>query len=620
MPALEIACPLCGRRLKLPDHRLLGRQARCGQCGYEFVMERRLEAVSEAAPPPRFEFATVDEPKAVGNSGVKPPRVADPPRESAPSPASIDLRLAPDDSLARYRRQPQPRRVAAGWIAALGLLAFSAAAIVGWLLFTGPNRRAGDQRALGGPEQPARGSATSPAERKAPPAAKSVRAASGQPLSLKFVPTGARILIHLRPATFWHGGDRGDEFRECLGPLADWADSQLRTHCLMNPSEIDELLVALVPVGQEAFEVAGIVRTREPISQSDLIARFVGELVVEPTLHYVSRTRAYLIGDARTFAFAPREMAALLTDAARTPAITSDGIQSLLPLTDRNDDFALLCELDDVRLGARTLAPAELQGLLGSTLEFLGDDVETVCWSWRLGTADADFTSELLVRHKSGAGSSRVLRHLQARFHDLPAGLRELVDQARPAASGEEKFLERFPKMAQVVDQSLDFVSDRKGLSFAVSLPERAGPNLALGARLAWQQSLEAAVAGHPPVRERRPPFPAEASIAARLGRRIAVEFRDEPLSAAIEFVGGETDVSFQFDGPGMKLVGVTQNEKQKFSLSNVPAVAVLHHMLQPRDLVLIVDEKKQAATITSAKAAEAAGLTPFPLTSETGD
>src|SRR5580765_6464081 len=73
MAAIEIACPQCGRTLKLPDRSLLGRKGRCSKCRHGFIMQAPEEAAPEATAiyfaeaPDRspesanFEFAEADE-------------------------------------------------------------------------------------------------------------------------------------------------------------------------------------------------------------------------------------------------------------------------------------------------------------------------------------------------------------------------------------------------------------------------------------------------------------------------------------------------------------------------------------------------------------------------------
>jgi len=105
--------------------------------------------------------------------------------------------------------------------------------------------------------------------------------------------------------------------------------------------------------------------------------------------------------------------------------------------------------------------------------------------------------------------------------------------------------------------------------------------------------------------------------IAERLKKKISVDFKREFLFKALELVSEETGVAILIDGAGLKAVGVTQNEYQNFQLDDVPATAVLHRMFQQSKLVLVVDDEKNKAMVTSRSAAEKRGLKPLPLDEE---
>ena len=51
MAALQIACPKCGKMLKLPDRSLLGRKGKCSKCGHSFILEEPDEVQLELAEP-----------------------------------------------------------------------------------------------------------------------------------------------------------------------------------------------------------------------------------------------------------------------------------------------------------------------------------------------------------------------------------------------------------------------------------------------------------------------------------------------------------------------------------------------------------------------------------------
>ncbi|HTI50646.1 MAG TPA: hypothetical protein VL475_06840, partial [Planctomycetaceae bacterium] len=414
----------------------------------------------------------------------------------------------------------------------------------------------------------------------------------GPPLTLQFVPMGARIVIHLRPADLWQRGGPGEEFRLCLGPLGTWVDEQMRTRCLLDPAQIEEALIALIPVSREAFDVALVVRSVEPIRRSELIEKLDGELVDQPRPHYLTANKAYLLHDARTFAVAPREMTESLLESAEGSGVTSQGIQALLEKTDRNRHFTLVAELEDVRNGVKSLAPSNAHALLNAVVDFFGDEAETIAWSFHLGDASSgrDLFLEVVVRNRPTRSPPHLRDDLHKKLAAVPDEILEIVRRADPPEPGEKKIVGRFPRMIKVLEQAAEINIGKRDVSIQWELPERAAPNLALGARLTWNQTTLPDFGKSPPAPEKptdRTSLPD--TIAERLQKPIDVDFRDEFLYAAVEFVGEEIGVAFKLDGPGMKRVGTTQNEKQKLTLAQTPARTILDRMLTPRKLVLIV-------------------------------
>src|SRR5689334_6056458 len=104
---LEIPCPQCGKRLKLPDRSLLGKKGRCGKCRHKFLLEDPAQAapvsdtipvfasLDDLSPEPPIEFELVVAPQATSEQpllGIAPRWVPDtpsaaPPESSFSSPA-----------------------------------------------------------------------------------------------------------------------------------------------------------------------------------------------------------------------------------------------------------------------------------------------------------------------------------------------------------------------------------------------------------------------------------------------------------------------------------------------------------------------------------------------------
>lgn len=656
MAAVNIPCPECGRLLKLPDRALLGKKGRCGKCGHRFILQEPAapqfapvdERESNQFDAANFEFDASEENGSTGDEtlvgiaaryipeepisrGHVPGTVqAAPPARPAPLPvnepppaAEIMPLTAPEpeadaDTLARVRQRKKAverrKKITIG-VSAVAVVAVSLGTYFG--LTGGQNAKS---------KKKSRAVAAKVQEAEEEPEGdgalgSEVEAQGATPITLALVPEGARIVVHLRPAELWQTGGSAEEFRACLGPVGVWLEGIIKTKCLLEPAKIEELLVALIPISRDEFDVSYVVRTKSDMKKSELIDKFDGELIDQPRQHYVGPERAYLILDARTFASAPKAMVESLLQSVSGNTVTSEGIQLLLTKTDRKQHFTLLCELEDVRLGTKNLAPANAQKLLEGVVDFFGDDVETIAWSLHLGDADTGGTlhSEVLVRNKLSRAPAKLEGDLKKKLAGLPAEILNIAHKTDPKTIGEKKIVGRFPVMTKIVERSTHFGNGHRLVTMQVELPERAGPNLALGTLFAWNQTTlpdygqkssapTVAAADDPKLPEK---------IADRLKKKITVDFRRTPLQDAIASIAEDTGVKIKLDGPGMKLAGVTQNEVQTFQMEDVPATDVLYKIIieNTKDkLVLIVDEEKKIATVTSVAVAEDKKLKPFPL------
>ena len=440
---------------------------------------------------------------------------------------------------------------------------------------------------------------------------------TGEQITLNLIPEGARIVIHLRPADLWQAEESLEEFRACLGPLGVWLEATIKERCLMEPANIEEAVFALIPISRETFDLAVAVRSKADLKRSDLITKFDGELVDQPKPHYVGQERAWIVSGNRTFASAPKAMAQSLAESVDTPSATADGVQALLSMTDRKRHFTIVCDLEDVRLGAKTLVPENARKLLEGVVDFFGDDVDAVCWSLQLGDAAGanHLKSQVLVRNKLTRTPAKLQGDLKKKLAQLPADILELVKMTHPKEIGEKKVIGRFPIMTKIVEQKTRFETGHRLVSMKVELPERAGPTLALGTLLTWNQTTLpgfGSAPAAPVVAVAKPNLPDK--IADRLKKKITVDFKREFLYKAMEFIGEETGVTIKLDGPGMKEVGITQNEYQTFAMEDAPATAVLQKILAPKKLVLVIDEQNKSALVTSPPRVERKKLTPFPL------
>ncbi len=661
MSTIEIACPQCGRKLKLPDRSMLGRKGRCSKCRHGFIMQAPAEKAVQFAEAPapdhgnrHLEFAAADENLDVDSDktlmgiavrfvpeepmGPGPAFVPSPAQVAAlpPTPLAISEISSLSEVLAdstgeddaenlsrvrKLRQQTKRKRLIMGTVAAVVALAAGLGLYAS--LSKPPNKIAKK-----GAVSSAQAKAADDAETATDDSTGSGAAAEkpGEQIALNFVPEGARIVIHLRPADLWQADESAEEFRACLGPLGVWLEGVIKERCQLEPKNIEEALFALIPISRDTFDVAVVVRSKADLKRSELISKFDGELVDQPKPHYVGKERAWIIGGNRTFASAPAAMAQSLAESTETPSATSDGVQALLSMTDRKQHFTLVCDLEDVRLGTKTLAPENAQKFLEAIVDFFGDDVDAVCWTLQLGDAAGanNMKSQVLVRNRLTRAPAKLQGDLKKKLARLPDDVLELVKMTHPKKIGEKKLIGRYPIMTKIVEQLTRFETGHRLVAMKVELPERAGPNLALGTLLTWHQTTLpgfGSAPAAPVVVATKPALPDK--VADRLKKKITVDFRREFMYKAMEFVSDETGVTIKLDGPGMKDVGVTQNEKQDFAMEDVPATTVLQKILVESTknkefpngkLVLVVDESTKTATITGVNFAKQKKQTPFPL------
>lgn len=464
------------------------------------------------------------------------------------------------------------------------------------------------------------GAPSSQAQAKSP----SATPAGRKPIRLLLAPDGVRIIVHLRPAELWSAKghpapatppkatvplDREAELRECLAPLADWAEQEIGDWCLFPPAEIREVLFSFVlRTPGEPPDVAATVWLAEPTSTAEIAKRFGGEPVEKaPLPTYTKGDRALVIRDARTFAIGPQSAAQEMAEGNGEANPTDASIEELLKETDRRRQLTVVFRPDDLDRFRETLFPAPLVGVAHRVAQWLDPDaIEGVAIGVRL--ADP-LRLWLALRNRSGTGVRHLEEDVQKRLEHLPLDVLAHVRRLRPETSGHRKLIGRVPAMWKAVALGSESSTEARLVSFESVLPERAAANLALGTYLTLME---------PPGPSTSPEKSSGAaekpqSIAERLQMKIDVDFRRTPLSEAFTSIGEEMGVPFEIDGGALKLSGYTKNMPQTFRLNQASASEALKTILKPYPkMALVVDEEKKRITVTTLEAAKEKGLKTF--------
>lgn len=450
----------------------------------------------------------------------------------------------------------------------------------------------------------------------------------GAPIDMTLMPYGVTAIVHVRPNELWEKGTKREEFRFCWGPLGEWLGKQIKELCNHDPSQIEELTFGLIPgVVGEGLQVCGVVRLKEPGQKTELIKIFremkaeLKETDASDYPVYENQTHAYVIKDLRTFAFCPRLRQNEMAEAVNRPNAQAPGLEALLRKTDRLRHVVLVFEPTTLGAHAQFIFADEFRRIADRVVDFFDPkQFETVAISLHVGDK---FHSEILARNKSSIAKTVAQAELKKRLDSLP---RELADTIRgymdPKVLGPRQIIGRFPAMTKVYALSTHATTGDRYVSLATALPERAAPNLAIGTLLTWDESTRtdfnksASKSTGPTETATKLP---ELVLDRLKQLKVEIEFTKTPLQDGIKFIADECKVTIDIDGDGLKDGGYTQNMEQNMKLgkvSGLEALAVIckkYEKERPANpVVLIIDESKKLAIISSKNYAENKGQKPY--------
>lgn len=598
MTPISIPCPHCGAVLKVRDPKMVGHRAKCPKCAQRFLLEEP-ETVGAAASG-----------SVQGTNFLSPAT----PAVEAPPLANWQPDSAPRGAAERMqalRKKNRRRTLVTACISAGILLAGGLAGL--YVYHDAPRSLTVDEAV----DIEAEHAEDVNADADAGDDHTSSAAQEIQPIDLQYIPAGTRIAIHLRPAELWKPDSQGEEFRYCLGPISEFLSAKIRELSKRDPAQIREALFCLIS-GERgtAPDLAAVFHLTEDAKKSELMDQFAGRRAESQhgTPFYVTGDeRAYLFPDLKTIAVCPAKLAEEMVFAIHQRNPTSEGILALLPMTDRSRPVTVLLEPVSTRIDAEFLLPPTAVPLLERFLDWFGPDGETIAWSLRL--QQDFFRSELIVRNQGGRESRVLERQIQRNLNDLAGNILHVVQQFSPQELGKRQVIGRFPAMMKAFTLATRTETGPRWVKLETRLPERAAPNLALGALLAWDESTRTALKGKSPSVEPVEDKPDNTPIAEKLKRKITVEFKKTPLHVAFETIAEEIKANVIVDGEGLKLGSLTKNMEQNFVMEDVPAINIIEKIMkQPlyEKMCLVVDETKNSLRITSYPDAEQKGLMPY--------
>jgi len=599
MSVLHIPCPKCRKELKLKDPSLLGKKAKCPACNHRFLLEWRSHDSAAESPPPPAAATQL------------------PANESQRSVPTIDTDSEGEvGRLREMQRRRTQRRNRNLIVVAVCLILLGGGYFLARPYLPAPASERAQTAATSTPQSP-----QTPDESAATTTAvlaswdEQLSPTDGEPIELRMVPSGVRLIVNLRPAQLWSDDLRMAELRASLTQdVTGWLEQQLRTVTRHEPRQIEEVLLAWI-LGSRGTppQLSAVVHLKEEARMSDLLDEFGSEALDEfaqPKV-YVKGDRATLILNTKTFAIAPREYGAELPEWVDTPDFkTRDGIASLLSHTDRERLATVVFEPADVQRHLQQLVSEPVRPMLTAATDWFASEAETVAWSLHAGE---EFHSEILVRGPRTTSSLTTEAALKQNLEALPHTMVGLIQKMNPPRRGFRQLIGRFPAMLEVSRlATISSIEDRMVRLLTV-MPPKAAPNLALGAVLTWDESTRTDFSADAPQLVTTATKLPE-TVLERLQLPVDAEFNRVPLQEALDYIGQEIHVGIEIDGDALKDAGFTKNMAQTFTLGKVPAAKALKRIVDQykepgKQMVIVLDEARQTLIVLTKKFADQRGL-----------
>lgn len=443
------------------------------------------------------------------------------------------------------------------------------------------------------------------------------RPTKGQPVSMKYVPNGVNLVVHLRPAELW-GSDRGAaELRASLTEgVVSWLEAAIKTHCRREPAKVEQVTFAFIlgAFGTQP-QIATVVRLKEAEKQSALVEEFKGRLFDESaqTPITTSGEYAYVLVDTKTFATAPAITATELQDSLSEPnGYVSRNVDELLKSTDGDRLLTIVADLPDLRRHIDMLIAEPARAPVAAFLDWLGEDVETIAWSIHTRPL---LHSEFILKPTMGTAPPALRKSIRDKLDALPDRMVTLAKGLNPRQQGFRQMIGRFPAMIEAVRESTVLHVGPHDVRATTVLPAKAAPNLALAALLTWDEQRRGGSSGPAPTVASNAAGPTK--VADRLKLEIDAEFKRIPIEQAVIYIGDSVGVKFIVDGEALRLKGYTRNMPQTMSLGKVPAIKALKAIVdapQQGELAVYADEENGTAVLTTKVALEQTGKKPLPL------
>jgi len=401
---------------------------------------------------------------------------------------------------------------------------------------------------------------------------------AGPSLSLRYVPLGTQLLLHLRPADLLAHAE-GKKIRAALGPWGEQAIAKIEELTGAQLDEIRTLLVCIHP--EESGELGCTLRCEmlEAWDDRRLAKRLPqsSEVTQGGQSYFFANDRACFLpqGDVgKTLVSCPLASAMELIEAGTDPPPLARDLERLLQLSDQQRDLTLVFPTKFLQTSGSNLLQAGAKDLYWAMQELLAEDAAAVAWSVHWGD---DFFLELQSTIEFGRRPRAFAAAVRKRMSEVPDTFVKTV-LAKPLHPYGQKVIERLPEMLRQVSLAARSGEEKGVSTMRCYLPLPAGHNLLMAAELTLNTraavSREVDVAG-------RVLGPQPTTVAAKLQKITSLSFTKETFERALEILSEDLGVAIKLRGSDLQLEGITKNQSFGIDLQDISAGEILLGVLQ---------------------------------------
>lgn len=403
---------------------------------------------------------------------------------------------------------------------------------------------------------------------------------------LAYLPSGAQMIVHLRPQAFLASSE-GERLAALPGPGGDWISRVLPAIAGKPLSDVEHLTLAFLGESEGGLPCVAIVRLQQPLVP-EAFATLADTSPRDAPPGFTARKsgdRVLLRPDGnpgnRLYVSLPADRQDLIDEVAASrganPTLRRE-LESLLAFSAQDAHFGVLAAPSFLYETCRRFAEPAAEPAWPLLENWLGRDARALLVACHLG--DDAFIEVRIVgdpRSNVRAQADSWRQLLDA----TPGAARDFL-ATRALIPHSRKVLIQFPQMLQVLSAYTRLGAQQDHLVVRSVLPPGAVHSLYLAGYLAVREPpmfQEAAVVTAQPMVSGNPSLP------ERLSRKTSLSFPNNSLETALRLLGEDLGFSVVFEGNDLKIEGITRNQPiRDLNERDRPASEILQTILKKAD------------------------------------